>query len=358
MISVKECGAIGNGVADDTEAIQMAVDIAKSRLRGIQLIGGSSQCGCDDVYFPPGIYRVTSAITLSSYHRMIGEMAVVRADDLVSTIFLFWNCWRNLVRGIHFCGGIRHLGFENSNTDMTELRVESCTFQRWSEMAIQAAPYRGSDHLSATLLIRDCVFDGGEIVETWCDTTIVESCRHQLRGNLAPGVASMRNCYSGGTLSVIQFTGVPSVVSLAGNATWVENRGSLNVVRSRFGGEFGGIPCVLDRGDPVLVNPWIGRSISIRDSLTCAGQDSWSQSAVLTLAGIPQSVIIEGNGGVTSNSVPIVRVEPSYKFAVAAAAVQLSAKPSLPMYSMSVRNNRYLTPVLVPSDVSKFYQGT
>lgn len=47
FVSVKDFGAVGDGVADDTAAIQAAIDAAKS------------------VHFPPGTYRITSPITLS-----------------------------------------------------------------------------------------------------------------------------------------------------------------------------------------------------------------------------------------------------------------------------------------------------
>ncbi len=50
--SVKDFGAIGNGSADDTAAIQAAVDWTSGEDRGI-------------IFFPPGTYKATSAITFN-----------------------------------------------------------------------------------------------------------------------------------------------------------------------------------------------------------------------------------------------------------------------------------------------------
>lgn len=50
FFSVKDFGAIGNGVADDTAAIQSA-------LAALAAVGGG------DLVFPPGVYKVTSAIS-------------------------------------------------------------------------------------------------------------------------------------------------------------------------------------------------------------------------------------------------------------------------------------------------------
>jgi hypothetical protein len=59
-VSVKDFGACGDGVTDDTAAIQAAIDsLASSR-------GGT-------VYVPAGVYKISSTIEMKSYVRMIGE---------------------------------------------------------------------------------------------------------------------------------------------------------------------------------------------------------------------------------------------------------------------------------------------
>jgi len=52
VVSVKDFGAVGNGVADDTAAIQAAVTAAVA--------------GCGYVYLPSGTYKITSSITVTA----------------------------------------------------------------------------------------------------------------------------------------------------------------------------------------------------------------------------------------------------------------------------------------------------
>lgn len=65
-ISVKDFGAVGDGVADDTAAIQAAID--------------RNVTGFNSVYFPAGVYKVTSQITIS------GDRVMLHGDGSASRI--------------------------------------------------------------------------------------------------------------------------------------------------------------------------------------------------------------------------------------------------------------------------------
>ena len=57
-VSVKDYGAVGNGIADDTAAIQNAINYVKNRQNSSGRYGGA-------IYFPTGLYKVTDTIELA-----------------------------------------------------------------------------------------------------------------------------------------------------------------------------------------------------------------------------------------------------------------------------------------------------
>lgn len=134
-ISVKEFGAIGDGVVDDTTAIQNALNSARS------------------VYFPVGIYRVTNTLNLPQTVVMNGDKysidintehsSVVFFDSIVENAPLFTSSEPNhkisnlYFKGVNF-GTDRRLwskcfvfnkGSEFGDTDVT---INDCHFFRFS----------------------------------------------------------------------------------------------------------------------------------------------------------------------------------------------------------------------------------
>jgi hypothetical protein len=79
MVSVKDFGAVGDGVTDDTAAIQAALaSVLSSQRRGT-------------VFLPPGTYRTTSTITLNGVGvRLAGETAekssIIYADFITTEV--------------------------------------------------------------------------------------------------------------------------------------------------------------------------------------------------------------------------------------------------------------------------------
>ena len=66
VVSVKDFGAIGNGIADDTDAIQAAINAVTS-------LSGASKGG--EVFIPPGYYRTTAPILMKHGVSLRGVIA-------------------------------------------------------------------------------------------------------------------------------------------------------------------------------------------------------------------------------------------------------------------------------------------
>src|SRR4029077_14542643 len=71
-LNVRQFGAVGNEVADDSDAIQRAIDALPSSRGGT-------------VVFPPGTYRITRPLRPISNCRLVGGGFTDRAVDPVPT---------------------------------------------------------------------------------------------------------------------------------------------------------------------------------------------------------------------------------------------------------------------------------
>lgn len=358
--NVRDYGAVGDGRWDDTVAIQMAADSCVARLRAINPIGGSFQGTMPELYFPAGKYLISKTINLQAYQSVRGENAIVIQSDPDQKIFNFDKCYRNSIEKMQFVGGSVQLAFNNANIDMTRIVIRDCCFQAWSQTSIVAEGTGPDFHMSATLSIDDSVFDGGTMLSTRCDSTSLTHCRHQFRGSgIVNGTPSISNKWSGGVLTLFDFTATPVMLTnpITGDVIrgkWIDNWGSVVAMACRFGGEGGGIPIITHNGGPNLVNPWMGQSIAILNCQTCCGRNSWPESSVVCLNGVPQSIIIRGNRGITSNTIPVIKAAPGYDLDSNVASISSNAAPSIVMYSVVLKENQFFAPTPIPTCLQQF----
>jgi len=72
MLSVKDFGALGDGTTNDVTAIQNAINAAAA-LPASGSISGLGGISGATVYFPPGVYRINSGITIPDGVKLVGN---------------------------------------------------------------------------------------------------------------------------------------------------------------------------------------------------------------------------------------------------------------------------------------------
>ncbi len=206
IVSVKDFGAVGNGVADDTTAIQAAVNASSGKV----------------LFFPAGTYVVSSIITLISNVRLLGEngMSVIKLasqswassnglmfavvsitdvqlDSLVfdgnkgnvgtsrSPIIVTFAAQRVLFSSCTFrsCEGI----CLNISTDADDFRIEGCRFISCGGNPNNSDGYRkqaiafsagASGERSRNILVTECYFyqQGLDCISlSACDNVIISN---------------------------------------------------------------------------------------------------------------------------------------------------------------------------------------
>lgn len=369
----RDFGAVGDGVADDTAAIQAAANDCKSKLKVIQPTGGSYMGSCPELFFSAGKYRVSRSIQLCPYQTVRGEDSILIQAEPDASILEFNGGYQNRIIGMQFVGGSKQVVFSNANVDSSFLTFRDCAFQSWSEYSVVADGTVDDHHLSATLSFHRCRWDGARAIYTHCDTTQLNDCEAHFRGKNIPqdggwianaGFMRPNGIYSyGGTLGLYNVTLVPAAPLVPAedgsapklvNAYWIENGGSVVAERVRFSGEGAGVAPIIHRAPVNTRSPYRGSKIAIHACQVSCGQDADSKSAVVTLrGGFPQCLRITACDGLVSSSIPWIRVYPGYNLSADVASIMKPAS-SLSQYTITIQGNQSFTSQPIPTPLQQF----
>ena len=148
-IDVRAFGAKGDGVTDDTAAIQRAADA----MNGPE-IGRETRClpGCNMKYvdgpypavvFPAGTYRVTGPVVFTGNVKLVGEGgAKIVNDTRDQETFYVRDNHHMTVENLAFEGGAVHLRQWTRNRDISYLKVSGCSFKGASDTAVISVSYK------------------------------------------------------------------------------------------------------------------------------------------------------------------------------------------------------------------------
>jgi len=232
-VSVLDFGAVGDGVTDDTAAIQAAIN-AVSYIANT--IGSDTITAYPTVYFPFGHYVISSQLNLTKHN--------VRSDDAIlegnggSIAFAFDSNQHGIVSGIRFQNFTTAIQFDTNNIDGSTFLVEQCT-ARNCDLFLDTVSY--SDSRSTVLRVVQCETDNSvsQFIKAYCDKIHIVDCHVRFdQPNIACMELNSNAKIEGGIYT--PYTGVNT------NSRWVDFLDSDRAVSGltfdnvRFGGESGG----------------------------------------------------------------------------------------------------------------------
>lgn len=133
VVSVKDFGAVGDGVADDTAAIQAAIDAVATRG---SLVANKSGIG-GLVFIPAGTYKISAPLQIKTHGIVIGgegpsSSALLLADETVDLlVFSSDTAFTGGISGRLAGVGVRDLRLHINNSSITDARTcVAITFDR------------------------------------------------------------------------------------------------------------------------------------------------------------------------------------------------------------------------------------
>ena len=151
-LNVCDFGAVGDGVHDDTLAIQKAADamfpggidsnhyVRTMRNRHLDGIPDGAN---GEVFFPKGTYRVTGPVVFNYSVNVRGEAgAKIRNDAKDSPTFYFQRGFRVRIDDLSFEGGGEHVNHWARNSTDASLFISRCRFSGASGTALVSRGYR------------------------------------------------------------------------------------------------------------------------------------------------------------------------------------------------------------------------
>lgn len=287
-LNVRDFGAKGDGVTDDTAAIAAAFEAAKKTTISWQPIPGQSYVASYPVvYFPNGRYRLSKPLTPTCNMQGEGNPILEQPDpntDIISNDYT----WRWHISGFTFLGGRHQLNVGNPNIDTGRIAISNCVFQNASGVAINI----GEKTASTQLVITDCIFitcrqvlvnhcDMARMADTWITTS--------------PAMKEQAVFENHGWLLLEHICGVPAVV-MDNDQRWIDNYGGVTCRNVRFGGEDGGFTAVVNKVRYDYTYPVIPSYVVLEDcNVYCINNPK--RRAAIWLDEVPNQVIIRGCTG-------------------------------------------------------------
>ena len=124
-LNVLDFGAKGDGIADDTDAIQKC------------FVKAAETYNPPEVFFPAGTYLVSRTLLIPpnasnkgwGFINIRGNAATIKQSDPAKDIFYLHRAFRNLIEGITFDGGKTQIRWWTENQNGGHIVVRDCFFK-------------------------------------------------------------------------------------------------------------------------------------------------------------------------------------------------------------------------------------
>lgn len=133
VIDVKQYGAIGDGITDDTAAIQSAINAATLD-HWTSVVGTYVGTG-PTLFFPSGKYKISDSLLFAgpqNFINVVGDKAMLVPDNqetMTDYAFVHSGAYNFSMEGLSFLGFKYAVNLYNSNQDSTFVTVKNCIFQ-------------------------------------------------------------------------------------------------------------------------------------------------------------------------------------------------------------------------------------
>ncbi len=288
-INVRDHGAKGDGITDDTQAIQAALTLASKGFVGGRRSGGTYYKANMALVFPLGRYRITDTL-VGSADLLGGESAIIEMDGYDKNIFENrTHAWRQRIANLTFLGGNDHLVLGNDNIDTGKLVIENCEFYYSRGVAVKIL--KGT--YSTQVTIRDCVFiQCDQVFINWSDWSRITDC--WITTSKAMKDKAVIESHQG-VLFFENILGVP-LVDRANDQRWIDNYGSVTCRNVRFGGEGAGFTPVVNFGEFDYTYPVASRLVQL-DTCWVYGGGNTNRRAAVYCEALPNQIIIKNCSG-------------------------------------------------------------
>lgn len=150
-VNVRDFGAKGDGITDDTMAIQRALNFIREKQQIILLarqpmLTGAPHLGnlpllsstsenviVPELFFPSGNYKISSTLVTRSYLYMRGEKGskITQTVPDKDILYIEWG-FRVQITNLEFHNGYHHIVLWTGNEDTANFTVENCVFKNSS----------------------------------------------------------------------------------------------------------------------------------------------------------------------------------------------------------------------------------